>query len=94
MLNVLVVVQPFASVTVTVYVPAQRPVVVAAVPPEGAHEYVYGAVPPEATTVAEPVHWPLQRMFTCEPVVVIAGGCVIVYVLVIVHPFASVTVTV
>ncbi|MNE24007.1 hypothetical protein D3C80_1172810 [compost metagenome] len=31
-------VHPFASVTVTVYVPAVRPVAVAAVPPLGAHE--------------------------------------------------------
>ena len=37
---VAVVVQPAASVTVTVYVPAVSPVAVAAVPPEGAHEYV------------------------------------------------------
>jgi len=38
MLNVFVIVQLFASVMVQVYVPAQRPVAVAAVPPEGAQE--------------------------------------------------------
>jgi hypothetical protein len=35
MLTVRVAVQPLASVTITVYVPAQRPVAVAAVPPAG-----------------------------------------------------------
>jgi hypothetical protein len=33
-----VAVQPLASVTVTVYVPATRPVIEEAVPPEGDHE--------------------------------------------------------
>jgi hypothetical protein len=33
-----VIVQPLASVTVTVYVPAPNPVAVDPVPPEGAHE--------------------------------------------------------
>ncbi|MNE63536.1 hypothetical protein D3C80_1588920 [compost metagenome] len=34
---VFVVEQEFSSVTVTVYIPAVRPVAVAAVPPDGAH---------------------------------------------------------
>ncbi|MOA16159.1 hypothetical protein D3C78_1363560 [compost metagenome] len=38
MVKLCVSVHPFASVTVTVYVPAVRPVAVAAVPPLGAHE--------------------------------------------------------
>jgi hypothetical protein len=38
MLNVRVMAHPFASVIVHVYIPAHRPVVVAAVPPLGAHE--------------------------------------------------------
>ena len=38
MLNVCVVVQPFASVTVTVYVPEHKAEAVAPVPPDGAHE--------------------------------------------------------
>ena len=38
MLAVAVVVHPFASVTVTVYVPAARPVAVAVVCTGGAHE--------------------------------------------------------
>ena len=36
--NERVAVHALASVTVTVYVPATKPVAVAAVPPEGAHE--------------------------------------------------------
>ena len=35
-----VAVHPFASVTVTVYAPALKPVAVAPVPPAGDHEYV------------------------------------------------------
>ena len=37
---VVCIVHPFASVTVTVYVPAERLEAVATVPPEGDHEYV------------------------------------------------------
>jgi len=37
MVTVLVIEHPFASVMVAVYVPAERPVAVAPVPPEGAH---------------------------------------------------------
>lgn len=92
MVNDLVVVQPFASVIVQVKVPAHNALAVAPVPPDGAHEYVYGAVPPEATTVALPVHNPLHKTFTCDPVVVNAGGCVIVNDRVVVQPFASVMV--
>ena len=33
-----VITQPFASVIVTVYVPAESPLALAPVPPEGAHE--------------------------------------------------------
>jgi hypothetical protein len=55
---------------------------------------VYVPFPPEATTVALPVHAPLQSTFTCDCVAVMAGGCVMVTVRVPVHPFASVTVNV
>lgn len=56
-------VQPFASVTVNVYVPAQRPVAVLVAPDvvlawAGDHENVYGAVPPLAVEVAVPLHVP------------------------------------
>lgn len=76
--NVFVIEHPAGELIVHVYVPAQRPVAVAPVPPEGVHEYVYVPVPPEATTVAEPLHPPLQLTFTCDCVAVMAGGCVIV----------------
>jgi hypothetical protein len=60
MLNVCVAVQPPEAVTVHVYVPAHNPVAVAAVPPDGAHEYVNGPVPATMLVVAEPLHCPLQ----------------------------------
>ena len=39
MVTLAVAVQPLASVTVTVYVPAESPVAVILFPPLGAHEY-------------------------------------------------------
>ena len=65
--NVRVDVQPPAPVTVQVYVPAHRPVAVAAVPPDGVHAYVNGPVPDVIVVVAEPVHEPLQVMLVCVP---------------------------
>lgn len=55
--------QPLVSVTVTLYVPVQRPVM-AAVVLTGIvfHEYVYGEVPPEGAAVAVPLHKPKQVM--------------------------------
>ena len=50
-----VVLHPVESLTVTVYVPAERPVAVAFVCPPGDHAYVYGITPREAVTVALPV---------------------------------------
>jgi hypothetical protein len=68
---------------------------VAAVPPDGAHEYVYDGVPPEADTVADPFVPPLHVMFVCaDGLAVSAGGCVMLNVCVAVQLFASVTVTV
>jgi len=52
-------VHPLASVTVTVYVPADSPVSVEAVPPED-QRYVYPGVPPEAATEADPSVAPPQ----------------------------------
>jgi hypothetical protein len=86
-----VIEQPAGELIVHVYVPAQSPVAVAPVPPLGAHEYVYVPLPPDATTVALPVHAPLHVTFTCDCVAVIAGGSVIVIVREPVHPFASTT---
>jgi hypothetical protein len=65
--NVRVDVQPPAPVTVQVYVPAHKPVALAAVPPLGAQEYVNGPVPDVMVVVAEPVHAPLQVMLVCVP---------------------------
>ena len=47
-------VQPFASVTVTVYVPWSKPVIVCVVCPPGLHKKVYGGVPPDGFAVAVP----------------------------------------
>ena len=58
--------QETLSVTVQVYVPAVSPVAVAAVPPDGAQEYVFVPVPPDAKTVAAPVAAPLQVRFVCD----------------------------
>jgi hypothetical protein len=63
-------------VTVTVYVPAASPVAVAAVPPDGDHEYVYPGVPPLGVTVAEPFVLPLHDTFVWALVVASGAGCV------------------
>jgi hypothetical protein len=60
-----VVEHPFASVAVTVYVPAFRLLIVADVDPVF-HRYEYPAVPLDATEVAEPVEPPLHRTFVVE----------------------------
>jgi hypothetical protein len=51
---------PLLSVIVTVYDPAHKAVAVGPVPPEGAHEYEYPGVPPDALTDANPSHVPKQ----------------------------------
>ena len=87
--------QLFASLTVTQCCPAAKPVLVAVVVPF-AHRKVYGAVPPEPATVAEPVDWPKQFTFTTVPeliVAVTAAGCVKVTDAVAVQPLLSVVVT-
>src|SRR6185437_80675 len=90
-----VAIHAFASVTVTVYVPAVNPVAVALVPPLGAHENVYAGVPPEGEAVAVPLgSVPPQAEGVDEPAIAIARGCVIIAEAVAVHPLASVTVTV
>jgi hypothetical protein len=56
-----VIVQLWASVTVTIYVPAVRPVAVAVVCTGVVLQlYVYGVVPPDAATVTEPLLPPLH----------------------------------
>ena len=88
--TVVVVVHPFASVTVHVYVPAANPVAFAFVPPEGVQLYVNVPVPPVPLAVAVPLLKP-QFVFTKVDVAVSAGGLVSVTTCVVVHPFASVT---
>jgi hypothetical protein len=55
--------------------------------------YVYPDVPPAAFTVAEPVAPPLHSTAVAVETAVNTGGSVIVAVVRIVQPFASVTVT-
>ena len=89
-----VLVHEFASDTVTVYVPAVIPVMLAVVA-DVLHANEYGAVPPDPLAVAEPLLPPLQLMFefTTE-LATNAVGSVIVVLDVVVQLFASVTVTV
>ena len=91
--NVCVPVQPLASVTVTVYVPAARPVGFAVVPTFGFQAYVYGPVPPEGVTAIAPLFAPLQDRLVMLPVAVTGVALLIVKVAVEVHPASSVTVT-
>jgi hypothetical protein len=94
MTAVAVIVQPLKSVVVTVYVPAVNPEAVSPVPPEGAHEYVYGEVPPFAVTVAVAVEPPKHVTSVLTVVAASTGGCVIVTLVVTIQPTLSVTVTV
>jgi hypothetical protein len=82
---------PFLSFTVQVYEPAVNPVTLEVVCPL-LHVYVYAVVPPEGVTEAVPLFPPLHDTFVCAVVVDIAAGCVIVTVVVYVHPFLSFTV--
>jgi hypothetical protein len=96
--TVAVLVHNFASVTVTVYGPAAKPVAVAVVAVLGDdHAYEYGAVPPAALTVAEPVESPLQSTFVLAVMAEVktAGSVTVaVAVAVLVQLFASVAVMV
>ena len=88
-------VQPFASVAVTLYVPAAKPVAVAEVWPLF-HKYVMVPVPPVPAAVAAPFAPPKQETLV-EALIVTEtalAGCVIVTVAVSVQPLASVTVAV
>ena len=91
MVTLAVAVQLFASVTVTLYVPALTPVrfwVLA----EGVQLYVYGVVPPLTVFVTFDVP-PLQPISPADKDAVRASGCEIVTLAVAVQEFASVTVT-
>ena len=59
------------------------------------HKYVYAVVPPVAFTVAEPDVAPLQPIFVWLTISAINKvGSVMVALVTVVQPFASVTVTV
>jgi len=75
MVVVSVSVHPLASVAVTVYVPAVRPVAVAVVAPV-LHTKVLVPVPPEAEAVADPVDPPLHSTFEALMLATTAVGCV------------------
>ena len=85
MVTLVVVEQPLLSVTVNVYVPATKPVVMPAT--------VYGAVPPAFVMVTSAVP-PLQRIAPATEVEVNAVGSVIVTEVVVEQPLLSVTVNV
>ena len=89
-----VVVQPLASVMVTLYVPAISPFI-SSVVAVLFHSKLYGAVPPVTVKSTVPLLPPLQL----TPVATIladspAVGCVTVKLCVAVHPLVSVTVQV
>ena len=86
--------QLLASVTVTVYVPAARPLDVAAVPPLGDQLYVYALVPPVTVAVAEPFIPLLQLTLVCVGVIASAAGSVMVKLCVVWQVLPSVMVTV
>ncbi len=95
MVTVVVEAQLFTSVIVTVYVPAERLLAVAELPPLGAHAYVNGPVPPVIVPVADPLFPPLHETFVLEaidatPPDVLETAAVTVNV----HALRSVTVTV
>ena len=88
-----VVVQLFASDTVTVYVPATNPLAVADVAAL-LHAKVYGDVPPDPLAVADPSLPPLQLTDVFEALAANIAGSVMVTLEVVVQELASDTVTV
>ena len=86
-------VQPFASVVVTEYDCAHNAVAVVVVcDVTSFHKYVYGPVPPPASTVAEPSQDRLQVVLIEETIPVInAVGSEILTGIEAVHPAPSVT---
>ena len=91
--TVALAVQPFASVTTTVYVPAASAVAVAS-PCPLLQAKVYGAVPPAADAVAPPVDWPKMPTLVWAVIAAVSGvaGWLMVTVPVTEQPLASVIV--
>jgi hypothetical protein len=57
------------------------------------HKYEYAPVPPLTVMFNDPELFPLQATLVKPTAICIADGCIIVAVVVVAHPFASVTVT-
>jgi hypothetical protein len=88
-------VQPLASATVTLKLPAQRLPAVLVVWVDGSsHVYVYGAIPPDTLAEIEPSHIPEQLAGNIVVATFKGSGSVSVMLAVSVHPLASVTVLV
>ena len=86
---------PFASVTITVYVPAPSPLAVAPDIPPGVQLYVKVPVPPLALAVAVPLLPPLQLTVVVDiPVIVAPPLLLTTDANVLVQPLLSVMVTV
>ena len=88
---VLVVLQLFASVIVTVYVPAPIEDKSSVVAPL-LHAYLYAGVPPLIVWLIEPFVNPLHVTLVNTLVTAIVSGCDIVSEIVAVQPLKSVTV--
>jgi hypothetical protein len=95
MVAVAVVVQPLASVTVTLYVPAAKAFGSSTSAAELSQSNVNGAVPPDTVRLILPLLTPAQVAFVATAVADSAtAGSVIVTVAMLIHNFASVIVTV
>lgn len=90
---VCVFVQPLASVTVTVYIPAVRLTMSSVVAPFD-HWKLKAGVPPVTLMLIEPLLPPLQETGSEVEVMFNAGGCEMVALIDLVQPLESVTVTV
>jgi hypothetical protein len=91
--SVRTVVQPLASVAVTLYPPAQSPVALDVVCPFDQAKLI-APVPPVAETVATAVQLPLQRLFVLVTTALSAVGWLMTTFVVAVQLLASVAVTV
>ena len=85
-------VHPFASETTTLYVPAAKFCGSCNVDPFD-HKYVYGVVPPVVVKLMLPVLFPKHNTLTWVVDKAIGIGPLIVALVVVLHPFASVTLT-
>ena len=87
-------VQRLASVTVTVYIPATKPVIFCVVEPSD-HAYVYGPFPPDGTEDISPATPSKQILSTgVRATNTVVGSVIANEVISAVHRLASVTVTV